>query len=49
MVFLTGQAAGVAAALAAKRDVTPRELDVKEIQSVLVNEYGVDLGDRIGV
>ena len=49
MVFLMGQAAGVAAAMAAKRDVTPRELDVRELQSVLVNEYGVDLGDRIGV
>ena len=49
MVFLMGQAAGVAAAKAAKRDVTPRELDVRELQSVLVNEYGVDLGDRIGV
>ena len=46
MVFLMGQAAGAAAALAAKRNVTPRELDVKELQSVLHNEYQVPLGDR---
>ena len=49
MVFLMGQAAGAAAALAAKRDVTPRELDVKELQSLLHNEYRVPLGDRFRV
>ena len=46
MVFLMGQAAGVAAALAAKRNVLPRKLDVKELQSVLYNKYQVPLGDR---
>jgi hypothetical protein len=46
MVFLMGQAAGVAAALAAKRNLIPRELDVKELQRVLHVEYQVPLGDR---
>ena len=33
--WLTGHAAGVAAALSANTDVTPRNLDVTEIQSAL--------------
>ena len=46
MVFLMGQAAGVAAALAVKRDRTPRELNVKELQSLLYNKYQVPLGGK---
>jgi hypothetical protein len=49
MVFLMGQAAGAAAALAARQNVTPRELDVKALQRVLHNEYQVPLGDRIEI
>jgi len=45
MVFLMGQAAGAAAALAVKNGVTPRELNVKELQRLLHNEYQVPLGD----
>jgi hypothetical protein len=33
--WLTGQAAGAAAALAADRDIEPRRVDVKELQTVL--------------
>ena len=36
--FVTGQAAGVAAALAAKAGRTPRELDVKAVQRALVDQ-----------
>lgn len=39
----TGQAAGVAAALSAKRGITPRQLPVGEVQKALMNR-GVDLG-----
>jgi ribulose 1,5-bisphosphate synthetase/thiazole synthase len=39
----TGQAAGTAAALAAREGVTPGKLDVSHVQSVLT-EQGVDLG-----
>lgn len=46
MVFLMGQAAGAAAALAVKRDVSPRELNVRELQALLYNKYQVPLGDR---
>ena len=46
MVFLMGQAAGAAAALAVKRDVVPRELNVKELQSLLYNKYQVPLGGK---
>jgi len=46
MVLLMGQAAGTAAALAARADVTPRELNVKELQSLLYNKYQVLLGDE---
>jgi hypothetical protein len=45
MVFLMGQAAGAAAGLAVKNGVTPRELNVKELQHLLHNEYQVPLGD----
>jgi hypothetical protein len=45
MVFLMGQAAGAAAALAVKNGVTPRELDVKALQRLLYNTYQVPLGD----
>jgi len=36
--MLTGQAAGTAAALAVKRNVTPRQLPVAELQKVLVSQ-----------
>jgi len=38
-----GQAAGIAAALCAGKNCTPRALDVREVQKRLV-ECGVDLG-----
>ena len=40
-----GQAGGTAAALCAKRDISPKELDVKELQQVLL-DAGFYLGDR---
>ena len=46
MVFLMGQAAGAAAALAVQADVAPRELDVKKLQSLLYNKYQAPLGDE---
>ena len=46
MVLLMGQASGVAAALAARSDTTPRELDVKELQSLLYHKYQAPLGDE---
>ncbi len=46
MVFVMSHAAGVAAALAAKKDVTPRELNVKELQALLYNKYQVPLGNK---
>ena len=46
MVFLMGQAAGAAAALASKKDVMPRELNVKDLQTLLYNKYQVPLGDK---
>ena len=46
MVFLMGQAAGAAAALAAKAGVTPRDLNVRELQSLLHHEYQAPLGDE---
>jgi hypothetical protein len=42
-MFVLGQAAGVAAALAVQHDVTPRDLDVAELQSVL-RQQGAYLG-----
>jgi len=46
MVLLMGQATGVAAALAAKAGITPRELDVKELQSLLYHKHQAPLGDE---
>jgi hypothetical protein len=40
-VMLMGQAAGVAAALAARAGTTPRALPVGELRQVLVNQYQV--------
>jgi hypothetical protein len=42
--FLMGQAAGVAAALAARAGVSPGEVDVNEIQRILAFKYHVPLG-----
>lgn len=39
--FVTGQAAGVAAALAAKGGVTPRDLDVSRIRAELIRQNAV--------
>ena len=47
MVFLMGQAAGAAAALAAKAGVTPHDLNVQELQHLLYHKYQVPLGDEI--
>ena len=44
--LLMGQAAGVAAALAARDGVTPGAIDVKELQRTLVHRYDAPLGDR---
>lgn len=41
--FLTGQAAGTGAALAARGRITPREVPIEELQRVLI-EQGADLG-----
>ena len=46
MVFLMGQAAGAAAALAAKAEVTPRGLNVRELQKLLRVEHQAFLGDQ---
>jgi hypothetical protein len=46
MVFLMGQAAGVAAALAARANQNPRNIDVTELQKVLHGTYGVSLGNE---
>ena len=46
MVFLMGQVAGAAAALAAKKGVMPRDLDVRELQSLLYKTFQVPLGDK---
>ena len=46
MVFLMAQAAGIAAALTAKKGVMPRERNVEELQSLLYNWYQVPLGDK---
>ena len=45
-MFLTGQVAGVAAALSAEAGVTPRSLDIRTLQRVLYENYGVPLGDE---
>ena len=41
-----GQAPGAAAALATRAGVTPRDLDVGELQRLLYHEYGVAFGDK---
>ena len=46
MVLLMGQAAGAAAALAARAGTMPRDLDVRELQSLLHREYQAPLGDE---
>lgn len=43
MVMLMGQAAGVAAALAARAGVTPRAINVPELRDILADKYGVPL------
>lgn len=43
--MLSGQAAGAAAALSVKTDVIPRNLDVKRLQKLLMDEFQVSLGD----
>jgi 2-polyprenyl-6-methoxyphenol hydroxylase-like FAD-dependent oxidoreductase len=43
IVMATGQAAGVCAALAARRDLTPRAVPVADIQATLIGQ-GADLG-----
>ena len=45
-VLLCGQAAGLAATLAARDGVTPREIDVKELQRILYHKYHTALGDE---
>jgi len=46
--IVTGQAAGVAAALCAKSGTTPRELekDVKKLQEVLLQQGAILYGTR---
>jgi hypothetical protein len=44
MVFLMGQAAGIAAALAARDGVGPRDINVRDLQRILVETYGMDFG-----
>jgi len=34
-IFLQGQAAGIAAAMAAKQGITPRQVDIHRLQSAL--------------
>ena len=46
MVLLMGQAAGAAAALAARAGTTPRDLDIKELQRVLHDDHQAPLGDE---
>ena len=46
MVMLSGQAAGSAAALSVKNGVVPRDLNVKELQRLLIEEFGVSFGDE---
>jgi len=46
MVLLMGQAAGVAAALAARKGITPRALNVKELQKLLYHKHQARLGDE---
>jgi hypothetical protein len=43
---VTGQAAGVAAALCAKKGITPRQLeeDIAEVQNILVKQGAILFG-----
>ncbi|NPV07065.1 MAG: FAD-dependent oxidoreductase [Anaerolineae bacterium] len=43
--LMMGQAAGLAAAMAARDGVTPRDIDIKELQRTLVHRYQAYLGD----
>jgi len=45
-MLIMGQACGVAAALAARTGVTPRGIDVKELQEILHGKYHAPLGDE---
>jgi len=42
----TGNAAGVAAALAAKNNTTPRQIDPKDVQTILLNSDQVNLASK---
>ena len=44
MIFLMGQAAGAAAALAARTGTTPRALDVRKLQHLLHHQYQSPMG-----
>ena len=46
MVLYMGQAAGVAAALVAESGTPTREIDVKEMQSLLYHKYQAPFGDE---
>jgi FAD dependent oxidoreductase len=48
IVMATGQAAGVCAALAAKRDVAPRAVAAADVQAALLTQ-GADLGNMPGL
>jgi hypothetical protein len=41
--MVTGQAAGIAAALSAQHDVAPRDIDIEELQDALTSQ-GIDIG-----
>jgi len=44
-MLIMGQACGVGATLAARTDVTPRQVNVKELQKILYHKYHSPLGD----
>ena len=44
-MLLMGQVVGIAAALAARDNVSPRKIDVKELQRILVHKYHVPMED----
>ena len=46
MVFLMGQAVGAAAVFAIRVGVTPRDLDIGEVQRLLYHVYDVAFGDK---
>ncbi len=45
-MLMMGQPCGVGAALATRTGVTPRQVDVKELQKILHHKYHVPLGDE---